>query len=131
MEDLDRENEFLPSMFRSMVAPCKFAKYWEKSVYSMPFSETNYLLKDLHCAMQNLCNRILRPKWVFPVGSIWNRKVKSANATVGHHIFWEEYHVSINFASILEKQSHGCKEFKEWMCIITKLSKTTEPTIWS
>jgi len=38
--------------------------------------------------------------------------------------------VFINFASILEKQSHGCEKFHEWMCIIMKLIETSELTIW-
>ena len=44
------------------------------------------------------------------------------NSTIGQHCFGKiNCGVFMNFASILDKQSHGCEKFHEWMCIIMKL----------
>jgi len=64
--------------------------------------------------------------------SSWLNPLKwVTNSTIVQHCFGKiNCGAFINFASILDKQSHGCEKFHEWMCIIMKLIETSELTIW-
>ena len=89
----------------------------------MPCSKTIYICvkSNFHQIFADIlrnCN-----EYVKRILSSWLNPLKwVTNSTIVQHCFGKiNCGAFINFASISDKQSHGCEKFHEWMRIIMKL----------